>query len=66
MQYIVDRFETQFAVIELENKTFVNIPRSALPSNTKEGDVINVEINQEETKKRKEHILKMMNDVWAD
>jgi Protein of unknown function (DUF3006). len=66
MKYTIDRFEGEFAVIELESQQFVNIPRCALPVSTKEGDIISVNIDEDETAKRKEQIKKLMNDVWAD
>jgi len=66
MKYTIDRFEADFAVVELENKQFVNIPRSAIPSKAKEGDIISVEVDQEETKAQEKNIKKLMDDVWAD
>jgi Protein of unknown function (DUF3006). len=66
MKYTIDRFEGDFAVVELENQKFVNIPRSAIPSEAKEGDIIVVEVDKEETEKRKTRINKMMNDLWVD
>jgi hypothetical protein len=66
MKYTIDRFEGEYAVVELENQKFVNIPRPAIPSESKEGDIISVMVDQEETEKRKKHIEKLMNDVWAD
>jgi len=66
MKYTIDRFEGEFAVVELENQQFVNIPRSAIPMEAKEGDILNVQVDQEETEKRRKHIQKLMDDVWAD
>ena len=40
LSILVDRFEGNFAVCETENKTFVNIPKSELPSLINEGDVL--------------------------
>lgn len=64
MKYTIDRFEGDYAVVELENQTFINIPKEGLPQNVKEGDIINIEIDDIETQKRKEQIEKLMNDVW--
>ncbi|HHV32522.1 DUF3006 domain-containing protein [Caproiciproducens sp. LBM24188] len=66
MKYTIDRFEGEFAVVELENQQFVNIPRSAIPMEAKEGDILNVQVDHEETEKRRKHIQKLMDDVWAD
>ncbi|MDU7338624.1 MAG: DUF3006 domain-containing protein [Clostridium sp.] len=66
MKYTIDRFEENFAVVELENRSFVNIPISALPSEAKEGDIISVLIDTEETTERRKKIQSMMQDLWAD
>jgi len=66
MKYIIDRFESNFAVVELENKQFANIPRSAIPRKAKEGDIIKVEVDKEETKAQEKSIKKLMDDVWTD
>lgn len=66
MKYTIDRFENKYAVVELENQEFVNIPRSAIPNEAKEGDIINVKIDKNQTDKQKKHIEKLMNDIWTD
>lgn len=45
---IVDRFEGDRAVIEYEGTTF-NVPRSLLPPEVKEGDVITFTISVDQT-----------------
>jgi len=40
MRLIVDRFEGDFAVCENENKEMINVCRSELPADVKEGDVL--------------------------
>jgi len=45
---IVDRFEGDRAVIEYEGTTF-NVPRSLLPPEVKEGDVITLSISVDQT-----------------
>jgi hypothetical protein len=66
MKYTIDRFEGDFAVVELENRQFVNIPRSAIPSKAKEGDILSIEVDKKETKAQQKNIKKLMDDVWAD
>jgi len=62
MQVIIDRFEAEFAVIELENKETVDVPAVLFPG-AKEGDVIDITINHEETNKRKKNIAKLFNKL---
>lgn len=64
MRVIIDRFEENFAVVELDNKETVNMPRSLVPKGAKEGDVIDIQVNEEKTRKRREKMEKMMNDLW--
>lgn len=66
MKYTIDRFEGLYAIVELENRKLINIPKEAIPVSAKEGDIITVEIDTSATKQRGEHIKKLMDDVWAD
>ncbi|MBQ4630646.1 MAG: DUF3006 domain-containing protein [Clostridia bacterium] len=63
--WIIDRFEGEYAVIETGNTTF-NIPKVALPENAKEGDCIDVCINTDETKKRKEKVNNLMDKLFRN
>ncbi len=65
MKVIIDRFEGEYAVVELSIGKFVNMPKELVP-NAHEGDVINISIDFEETKKRKKNITKLMNDLFED
>lgn len=69
MRYIVDRIEECFVLCENEQGEFINIERKKLPENVREGDVImqkgnSFVIDIEETKKRKEYIEKLANELW--
>lgn len=64
MQVIVDRFEGNFAVVELPDKTMINVDRRLLPG-AKEGDVVEIKILQEKTKQRRDAIDKLAKDVWG-
>ena len=52
MKVIIDRFEGEYAVVEIDEGNFVNIPKILLGS-AKEGDVISIDIDTDETLKRK-------------
>ncbi|MDF2880916.1 MAG: hypothetical protein K0R54_1473 [Clostridiaceae bacterium] len=69
MKLIIDRFEHNFAVCEKEDRTMLNIEKSKLPQNAKEGDVIIISndkiiIDNEETLKRKKIIENLTKDMW--
>ena len=63
MRVIVDRIEDNYMVIELEDGRFINISIDLIPD-IKEGDVIDININHEETLKRKKEITQVMNDLF--
>ena len=64
MRVIVDRFEGELAVVELPDRTMLNMPRSLLPGETKEGDVIDINVNEAATQKRRETISKLIEELW--
>lgn len=59
----IDRFEGDYAVVEMEDKTMVNTPKCLIPE-SQEGDIIRIEIDKDETERRKKDIKKLMNDLW--
>lgn len=66
MKWIIDRFEGGYALCEIENGGVLNIPVEALPKDVKEGYVISVSIDSDETESRKRSINKLMNDLFVD
>ena len=67
IKLIIDRFEEEWAILETQEsnpKTF-NFPRHLLPKEAKEGTVlnINISIDQEETKRRKDKIQNLLNKL---
>lgn len=56
MRFTIDRFEGEFAIVELENRKMVDFPRILLPVEAKEGDIIIVSVDGFETEKRKKII----------
>lgn len=63
LKVIIDRFEGDFAVVELDDLSMVNVPR-ILFKGANEGDVVDIIINNEETSKRKNNINKIMDDLF--
>lgn len=66
MKVVIDRFEGIFAVVELDNKQFVNMPKQLIPAGADEGSVLSIEIDDEETKKRHKRVSGFMDKLWAD
>lgn len=66
MNFIIDRFEGDYAVVELENKDMIDIPRAILPVDAKEGDIINISIQERETEKQKKRIQDKFNSLFSE
>ncbi len=65
MKVIIDRFEGDFAIVELEDKSTIGMPLKLVPEGGKEGDVLKITIDVEETKARRDRIEKLMDDLWS-
>ena len=70
MKGIIDRFEGDIVVIEIDGQT-KDFPRSQVDDSAKQNDVVIFQDNrwipnQAETEKRREKIRKLMDDVWED
>lgn len=66
---VIDRFEENFAVVVMDDGRILNIQKSKLPVDAKEGDVIvlseTIIIDYDETKRRKENTSKYL-ELWED
>lgn len=65
MEIIIDRFEGEYAVVEITKGKMVNMPKVLVPD-AKEGDVIKIIVDKEATKKRQEHVKDLVNDLFID
>ena len=65
MRVILDRYEGDYAVVELENGDFVNMPR-VLAMNAEEGDIIELRILEKETNERKAYIQNLADQLFED
>lgn len=66
---IIDRFEGKYSICESDNGEFIKIEKRKIPRGAKEGDVLEskddrIEINYEETQKRREKIIEETDDLW--
>jgi len=70
MKGIIDRFEGDFVVVEIEGDT-KDFPKSIFPIEAKPGDIIVisdnlVKIKNEETAELRKEIEQLMEEVWED
>lgn len=64
MKVIIDRFEGDYAVVELPNKTTVDMPLKLLEPGVKEGDIIEIKALAIETRSKKNKVNQLINDVF--
>lgn len=64
MKVIIDRFEGDFAVVELEDYSFANMPKKLIPTDSEEGTVLSINIDQVETEKLKAGVSKLIKDLF--
>lgn len=70
MKYIIDRFEETKAILEEDEGKFIEIKRTLLPKNAKEGDCVELIndkyiINKKETENLKKEISDLMDDLFV-
>jgi len=70
MDYIIDRFEGNFAVCQnMKNESIVNIEKSLIVGNAKEGDVITLDngkyfFDEKKTSERRNLIKAKFDSLW--
>ncbi len=64
MRLIVDRFEGAIAVVELEDGSVSEIPEVCLPSDAKEGSIIEIVVKEDDTEKKREEMKNKMNSLF--
>ena len=65
MKVIIDRFEGDYAIVEIEVGKVISVP-SILFKDAKEGAVFNIELDNEERNKRTKNMQKLVNDLFED
>ena len=63
MQFIIDRFESDYAVLETTDKKFIQIPLALLPATACEGDAIQISLV---TDARRRKIENLMDNLFED
>ena len=65
MQVVIDRIEEYYIVLELENGNIIDVPKELIPG-AREGDIVDIYINRDETNEKKEEVKKLMDDLFVD
>lgn len=65
MKIVVDRIENCYAVVVLEDDTLAHLPNILLPKGAKEGSVISIECDVEQTLEKQKSIKSKMNRIFG-
>ena len=65
MKVIIDRFEEEFAVVELPDGTVADMPKVLVPEGAGQGAVIDIIYNEAETKTREAYIQDKMDRLFG-
>jgi hypothetical protein len=60
----IDRFEGNYAVCEMEDGKFSNLPKDFLPPGSKEGSKIRIELDLDAEEKDRDRIKSKMNNLF--
>lgn len=66
MKFVIDRFEGDFAIVELKDGSVAQIPRIVIPPNAKEGDIILLIVEVDETANKKAFIEREMESLFKE
>lgn len=64
MRLTIDRFEGTFAICEMEDGSFLNLPNGFLPNGAKEGSKLRIELDLDAEEKDRERIKSKMNNLF--
>ena len=63
MKVIIEKFEGNYATVLKENNKPVNLPIECVPSGAEIGTVISIEIDHEESDRRKNNITNIIDGI---
>lgn len=66
MRLVIDRFEGTIAVVELPNGQMIDCPKVLLPDNAKEGSILNITVDENETDTKLKEVTSRMNKLFKD
>ncbi len=65
MLYVVDRIENGLMFLENETEELFAVPCELIPG-AREGDCVDININMEETEKRRDNVRRLMEELFQD
>lgn len=65
MYIVIDRIEGEMLVVQLGDGTMADLPAIIAPD-AKEGDVLSIVVDKDETSRRKQDVDAMVEKLWND
>ena len=66
MRIVIDRIEEDIAIVEKEDGSFLHMSKNLIPSDAKEGDVLLIAVDKQNTVDRQQEITSLMEELWHD
>lgn len=66
MNFIIDRFEKDFAIVETGKGEIFTFPRKLLPKNAVEGSILTIMVDKNSTQQRLDLLKEKMNTLFKD
>lgn len=64
--FTIDRFEGEFAVCELQDMSFANLPKIFLPKGAGEGSTLSIELDKDQEQADRTRIKGKMDQLFHD
>lgn len=65
MRVVIDHIEEEVAVMEKEDGSVENMPKRLIPPEAKEGDVLLIQVDTENTVDRTQELLSILDEDWG-
>ena len=66
MKLIIDRFEGDFAIVELPDGRLIDCPKCLIPNNANEGSILNIIVDEAATNDKLKTVTERMNILIKD
>lgn len=66
MKIVIDRFEGEFAIVELPDGKTIDCPKKLIPSNAKEGSILTITVDETSTNEKLQKNTERMNRLFKD
>lgn len=66
MNVTIDRFEGEYAVVEIDDGSFANLPLALVPKGADEGSVISITLDTAAAESRRKEVGRLMDKLFEE